>query len=221
MIDELFPKGVVTLRATVSMEDEALRPLEAASTGRMSKDRLREFALGRACARRALARLGHPNASVPRGPDREPVWPAGVVGSLTHCDDFCGVAVADDDSILSLGLDAELDVPLSEGALKRICTATDLERLDALPDLALHTWGKLLFSAKESFYKCYFALTHTRLGFQDAEIHLDPESQRFEARLIRADAPDAAGFRRFQGRFVLAPPHVLTGVTLQRNDGLY
>ena len=51
--------------------------------------------------------------------------------------------------------------------------------------------------------------------------HLDPESQRFEARLIRADAPDAAGFRRFHGRFVLAPPHVLTGVTLQRDDGPY
>ena len=217
MIETLFPQAVVTVVATPPLEDEPLHPLEAASTGRMSAGRLREFAQGRACARRALARLGYADAPLLRGPDRMPVWPEGVVGSLTHCEGFCGVAAAVRGEIVSLGLDAEPDAPLSEGVLRRVCSDAEREHLAALPGRSLHAWGKVVFSAKESFYKCYYAVTRTRLGFRDARIRLDPESGRFEARLLRADAPDAAGARRFRGRFLLAAPLVLTGVTLRRD----
>lgn len=216
MIEALFPDEVVTVVATPALEGEPLHPLEADSTGRMSAGRLREFSLGRACARRALARLGHANAPVVRGADRVPVWPEGVVGSLTHCEGFCAVAVAPRGAIVSLGLDAEPDAPLSAGVLRRVCSESEREQLARLPGRSPEAWGKLVFSAKESFYKCYFAVARARLGFHDAEIRLDPERGRFEARLLRADAPAAAGARSFHGRFALAPPLVLTGVTLRR-----
>lgn len=226
MIGSLFPEEIVAVQATAQMACEPLHSQEAASTGRMSPDRLREFALGRACARRALASLGLADAPVLRGPDRAPVWPDGVIGSITHCDGFCGVAVATRGAILSVGLDAELAAPLSAGALRRICTPDDLAHLaelpglDALPGLPHPGWGKLIFSAKESFYKCYFPLTHTRLGFRDAQVRLDLERQRFEVRLIRPDAPDAAGRRVFAGRFALRAPHVFTAVTLPASSDL-
>jgi 4'-phosphopantetheinyl transferase EntD len=218
VIEALFPEGVVALRADESLADEPLRPLEAASAGRMSPARLREFALGRACARRALARLGYDEAQIPRSPERDPIWPEGAVGSLTHTEGLCAVAVARRGEILSLGLDAELDTPLSEGAHARITTEADREHLATLAGPPLRVWGKLLFSAKESFYKCYFPLARTRLGFRDAEIRIEPEGGRFEARLVRSDAPPVAGYRSFYGRFAFAPPHVLTAVTL-RSDG--
>ena len=35
------------------------------------------------------------------------------------------------------------------------------------------TWGKLMFCAKESFYKCYFPLSRTLLGFLDVEVEFE------------------------------------------------
>ena len=54
----------------------------------------REFVTARICARRALAELGVADAAIPRGPAGSPIWPARVVGSLTHCVGFRTAAVA-------------------------------------------------------------------------------------------------------------------------------
>ena len=108
MIEALFPDGVVTVESTDAFSEDALRPEERAGLGRAVEKRRREFAAGRACARRALARLEIADAVLPIGPDRLPAWPAGIVGSITHCAGYCGVAVARRGSILCLGLDAEV-----------------------------------------------------------------------------------------------------------------
>jgi 4'-phosphopantetheinyl transferase EntD len=175
----------------------------------MGESRRREFALGRACARHALARLGVPGP-VLRGEDRTPIWPRGVVGSLTHCDGFCAVAVARQELARSLGIDAEPDDPLRERMRQRICTPEELAHLAVLPARPAG-WERLVFSAKESFYKAYFPVARSFLGFQDVALELDPDAGRFEARLLREDKP---GPRRASGRFVFAPPHLITGVTL-------
>jgi 4'-phosphopantetheinyl transferase EntD len=214
VIETLFPADVIAVEATAEMAEEPLHSEEAASTGRMSSDRLREFALGRACARAALGRLGAPLGPVLRGDDRAPVWPPGVVGSLSHCEGFCGVVVARQGAILGLGLDVERDAPLSTRAAERICTPAERDHLAGLPGRSVEAWAKLVFSAKESFYKCYYPLARKRLGFRDAAVRIDPEAQRFAVELVREDAPAAAGARHFTGHFRLAPPHVLTGVTL-------
>jgi 4'-phosphopantetheinyl transferase EntD len=75
-------------------------------------------------------------------------------------------------------------------------------------------WATLLFSAKESVYKCYYPLTGAHLGFLDVEVCVDPEQRSFSARLLRADAPSALGARRFRGRFAREDGCVWTGVAL-------
>jgi 4'-phosphopantetheinyl transferase EntD len=214
VIEALFPPGVVTVRAEEPMAREPLHPDEAALAVGMSDARRAEFALGRACARHALARLGL-RGPVLRGADRAPIWPEGVVGSLTHCDDFCAAAVAERGAVLALGLDAESDAPLRDRVAKRICTPSERAHVAGLsgPDPAL--WEKLLFSAKESFYKAYFTLAQTFLGFQDVEIRLDPRAERFGVQVLREDKP---GPHRATGRFALASPHVITAVTLLRDE---
>src|SRR5271165_6795043 len=57
---------------------------ERASLGAADADRVREFESGRAYAKRALAMLGIDDVDLPIGPDRSPVWPIGVVGSISH-----------------------------------------------------------------------------------------------------------------------------------------
>lgn len=215
MIESLFPDHVIVVRATQDMEDRPLHPEEAARTGSMAPKRLREYVLGRACVREGLARLGIEDFPLVNDTDRSPIWPSGIVGSLTHCRDLCAAALARRGSILSLGLDAEPLRELNTAVLERITSQREREHLATLPE-ASHTggWGLLLFSAKEAFYKCYYPLTRHFLGFRDAEVAIDPAHGRFEAWLVQDESPSAAGTRRFQGRFALGEAHLVSAVTL-------
>ncbi len=58
MISKLFPPEVVTVVGSTEGAVPPLHPEEAAAVARASAGRLREYAAGRAFARRALARFG-------------------------------------------------------------------------------------------------------------------------------------------------------------------
>lgn len=210
---ELFPPGVIFVRGDAALARIPLLPEEEQLTQAMAEARRREFALGRACAREALLRLG-----VERGPllrdGRLPRWPAGVVGSLTHTEGFTAAAVASSDTLRGIGIDAEQCDDLSERAAARICAAGEQERLASLvrpPEDPPVQWEKLVFSAKEAFYKAYFPVARHFLGFKDVALDIDPATHRFVARLLRDDKP---GPRRAEGRYALLPPHVFCAVTL-------
>ena len=213
MIEALFPDGVVTVESDGSAPEDALRPEEASAVGRAVEKRRREFAAGRACARRALARLEIADAVLPVGPDRLPLWPPGIVGSITHCTGFCGVAVARRGAILGLGLDAEVGDELEPKLVPRVCRPAEIERLEALAGLTPGEGAKLVFSAKESTYKCFFPLARRFLEFHDVEVELRPDSPAagaFTARVLRGPAPAS----RFDGRYLRDGARVYTGVTL-------
>jgi len=103
----LFPEGVVVEVATPEMWEGPLYPEEEVSIRNAVRKRRREFAAGRNCARRALAFLGVQDCALPMGNDREVLWPEGIVGSISHCDDLCAVAVARRDFAAGIGLDVE------------------------------------------------------------------------------------------------------------------
>jgi 4'-phosphopantetheinyl transferase EntD len=215
MIDTLFGDPVVTVTATPAMFSGALLPEEAACVERAVAKRRREFTAGRLCAREALAKLGVHGFPLVVGEARVPVWPQDVVGSITHCAGYCGVAVARRGPVLGLGLDVERAEALEPELLARIATAEERRRLADLPAReGSPDWGKLTFCAKESFYKCYFPLARAFLGFQDVEIAFEAEARRFRGRLLRADAPAVCGLRELEGRFAWSPELVFAGVTL-------
>jgi len=213
----LFPEPVVTLTATEGAggEQAVLHPDEAACIVRAGAKRRRQFAAGRSTARRALGQLGIEGFALLADADRVPRWPEGVVGSISHCAGCCAVAVAKHGCILSLGLDVELAAPLERDLLVRICTPRERERASALAPPEGVDWGKLVFSAKESAYKCYFPLARTLLGFQDMEIEFSADAARFSARLLRENAPGAAGARCFEGRAAWTRDLVFAGVVLE------
>jgi 4'-phosphopantetheinyl transferase EntD len=215
MIPSLFADPVVTVTATDAMWSGTLHPAEAVCVRRAVAKRRREFTAGRLCARAALARLGVHGFPLLVGPSRVPVWPPGFVGSISHCPGFCAAAVARQDAVLSLGLDVERAGPLPPDVLARICTPAERASFARLVSRAGDPCpGKLAFSAKESFYKCYFPLTGAFLGFHDVEVELDPERRRFHARLRRADAPSFGGVREIGGRLAWSDQLVATGVSL-------
>jgi 4'-phosphopantetheinyl transferase EntD len=195
---------------------DSIFPAEAALVGeRTVRTRQGEFAAGRACAHCALRALGLPARPVLRGKHGEPLWPSGVVGSITHCSGYTAAAVAHDEDISALGIDAANDVPLSAEVASLVTTESEREWAQLHRDDAVH-WETVIFSAKESLYKAWFPLARRWLGFHEAEVDVHPLTRALRARLVAADAARADVVAAMQGRFDVAGGHILTTFVLAR-----
>ncbi|MCX5197372.1 4'-phosphopantetheinyl transferase superfamily protein [Streptomyces sp. NBC_00249] len=193
-----------------------LFPAEEALLARAVAKRRREFTSGRDCARRAMLGLGLPRLPLLRTPDGDPRWPRGVVGSITHCPGYCAAAVAATGDLLSVGIDAEVNAPLSEGVIALVSRPEERRWADAGPAGGSGVcWDRLLFSAKEAVFKAFFPLARQELTFQDAVIEAAPEDGRFEARVL-VPAPRAGGraIDRLSGRWLVENGLLLTAVTV-------
>lgn len=217
-IADLFP-DVVVCEAIDPAQSEAeaeLFPEEAALVARALDKRRREFAAGRLCYRRALARLGLPPRALVNDADRAPMWPEDVVGSVTHTRGLCAVVLAPADTMRSLGIDVEPSTPMRDALWRRIATADEQRRIEASSAIEPGLMGKIVFSAKECFYKLQYPLTRQYLGFEDAEVAVDLEGGRFDVTFLR-DAGDR--FRRgdvLDGRFRIDDGYVVTAMHLER-----
>lgn len=193
--------------------DLGVHPGEEAAVARAVPQRRREFVVARACARQALRRLGAPAGAIPKGPAGEPQWPAGVVGSITHCTGFAAAAVARSSELLTLGIDAEPHEPLPDGVLALTASPAEIDHLDALlvADPQVH-WGRLLFCTKEAIYKAWYPARQRWLGFEDADVRLSPDGS-FRSRLLLP--PVTAGpFARCRGRWALDGDVLVAAVSL-------
>jgi 4'-phosphopantetheinyl transferase EntD len=216
VIEEILPSGAIAVEAREDTMTARLFPQEELVVGGAVEKRRREFTTARACAREALQKLGFPAAPIPSGERGEPVWPAGAVGSITHCEGYRACAVARSSEVVSIGIDAEPDAPLPAGLVGDIARPEELPRLDRLererPELH---WDRLLFSAKESVYKAWFPLARRWLGFEDAILEIDPSEGTFTARLLVAGPSLADGpLRTLPGAWMVREGIILTSVAL-------
>lgn len=220
MIEEILPEGVAAVDTREDL-DIALFPEEQRALGLRAVDkRRREFITARACAHQALRQLGLPPVAIAAGARGEPRWPAGVVGSITHCAGYRACAAARSETLLTVGIDAEPNEPLPGGVLAEIARAEEREMLLELARIEPSVrWDRLLFSAKEAVYKAWFPLAQRWLGFEDATLSFDPAAGAFEARLLVLGPSLGAGrLRSFGGRFLVRSGLVLTAVSLSPGD---
>ena len=221
MIDAILPDAVVAVETREDSTDVVLFAAEEFSVGQAVEKRRREFMTARACVREAFAQLGLPPAAVANGPHGEPLWPAGIVGSITHCEGYRACALARASEVLTIGIDAEPNAALPAGVLGDIAGARELAWLQArrLREPEVH-WDRLLFSAKETVYKAWFPLTGRWLGFEDAELTLAPQTGGFTARLL-VPGPSPAGrpLTEFSGRWLVRDGLVLTAIVLPASRG--
>lgn len=99
-----------------------LLPAEQAQVSRAVTKRVREFAAGRLCARKAMSRLGVNAGPLLNDMDRCPVWPNGVCGSITHTRGLCAAIVGWKRSLAGIGVDAERIAPVEKSVIRSICT---------------------------------------------------------------------------------------------------
>jgi 4'-phosphopantetheinyl transferase EntD len=218
LIGPLLPNVVASAEAFTDPPAVALFPEEAAFVSRAVDKRRREFASVRYCARQALADLGVGPVAIVPGDRGEPRWPPGIVGTLTHCAGYRAAAVAPAVSVAAVGIDAEPHEPLPEGVLDMIGLPAERAQVAELTrrDSGV-AWDRLLFCAKEATYKAWFPLMGAWLGFDEAEITVDPVTRTFTSRLLAA-GPEIGGTRIgvFPGRWACENALVATAITLLR-----
>ncbi len=216
MIEGLLPHGVMAVETFEDVPGQPSFPGEESLIANAVETRRCEFITARHCAREALARLGYAPAPILTGPKREPLWPPGVVGSITHTPGFRAAAVASQSVVASIGIDAEQNDKLPDGIEESVTVRGEREMLAALLRAFPATnWDRLLFSAKESVYKAWYPLTHRGLGFDDARVVIQPTGT-FAAKLLVDGARTDGGppLMELRGRFVVGDRLIATAVTV-------
>ncbi len=174
MLERILTAETAVVEAFHDDPQAPLFPGEESAVARAVAARRAEFATARACARAALAQLGEPPVAIRRDPRGAPQWPAGIVGSITHCHGYRGAAVARISHMVTLGVDAEPDERLPDGVLDVIALPSERAQTSELatadPGIS---WDRLLFSAKESVYKAWFPVTQRWLDFESAHVTID------------------------------------------------
>src|SRR5215469_6131211 len=197
LIAGLLRPAVAAAESTGNPPPDApgLFPAEEEALRTAGPRRRAEFAAGRSCARAALAALGVAAGPILPGPAGQPLWPAGVTGSITHCAGYQACAVARVTDVPAIGIDAEPDAPLSAGLIERIATAPERAWIsrhvgvtglsaavqpaaarapEAPPPAAPGgvSWDRLLFSAKEAACKLWYPLTGQWPGLREVTVGL-------------------------------------------------
>ena len=207
----LLAQDVVAVVATARHYREPLLPAEAGYVASrfMQPRREAEFRAGRACAREALAQLGVCNWPLIPGPTREPRWPPGVVGSITHAEGYCAAAVASADVCGGLGIDVEAIGRVGEAVAGLICGADELCRLDDCDAATRRVRLALLFSAKESVFKAVFPAERIVFEPADIEVAFEWDNGTFAIQAPAQRALDAI-CAQLDGRFAIVGAHVMT-----------
>ena len=193
LLAPLLPAGVAFEQLAIEGDYPPLFAIEEAATREFVPKRRRTFAFGRACARRAL----RASIAIPVGPGGAPLWPPGVVGSITHTDEVAAAVAST--SVRAIGIDLE--------SLACAATIAGLPAIVAMP--SERSWpAALVFSAKESVYKCVYPLTGRFLDFQDVELAFGDGT--FE--VVRIAGYDA---RTLRGRFAIDADYVATVAVIE------
>ena len=220
LLRAVLPGDVAWSEAFDDPGDVVTFPEEEAAISRAVPRRQREYRTVRHCAREALASLGLRPVPILSGEKREPLWPEGIVGSMTHCQGYRGAVVAAGNRVRSLGIDAEPHQPLPAGVLEQVATDQEhngLARLSGL-DRGVH-WDRLLFCAKEATYKAWFPLTGAWLGFSDADMSIDRSGRFSSTLLVEGPVVDGARLGRMHGRWVVRHGLVLAAIAVMAHPG--
>ena len=216
MLGMILPAGVESEERFGEAPGGILFPEEEKIIAHAVEPRRREYATVRSCARVCLGRLGYGPAPILPGVGGASIWPAGVLGSMTHCAGYAAAAVGSLPQISAIGIDAEPDAPLPDGVLDLIATAAERDRLDVTrPETDGPNWDRLLFSAKEAVYKAWFPLVGDWLDHQEAEIRFHPQERTFTAQLSRDGLIiDRRQIHRLHGRWIRKRGILVTAVVL-------
>lgn len=218
ILTEMLPESVASAEVFGDLDGVTLFAQEQTLVERAVDKRRRTFATGRGCARHALGALGFAPEPILRDEHGVPLWPEGVVGSITHCDGYCAAAVAWLRNLRSIGIDAEPNLEIPSGVLARIALPAEQAWLrDYTATDPAVSWGRLLFSIKEAVYKARYQLVRGRLDFAGPLIAVDPLQGTFTAQ-VQDGEPAQKQISELAGRWCVQDDLLVTTATVPLAD---
>ncbi len=184
-IRSLVPPEVLLLATPVGDWLAELGSADADYIANAVPQRQAEFSTGRMLVARALGEFGLSQTVIGRGSVNEPIWPQGLVGSITHTRDSCMVAVADSRDVAGVGID--LEARREEFSDVGHLILRPDERSGAAEKLPGEDGVRLVFGAKEAIYKAVYAQVGRFVDFQEVRVDVDMDSGTYAA-----TAPDDA-----------------------------
>ena len=168
-----------------------------------------DYLAGRALLMHAFDALGLRPEAVHSGPDRAPIWPAGVTGSLSHSRTTCA-CILSRQTDLQVGIDIELALSSqSEKAVRKVAlTAAERDLVGAHPkatDLPAQ-----IFCAKETLFKALYPTVQEVFGFDCAETTALPDDTHIQLRLTKTLHPSLPADTLFDIRHLRLPDQILT-----------
>lgn len=146
------------------------------------------YLAGRYCAQQALRGLGVADKQVYRADDGSPVWPEGIIGSITHTDTYAAAVVGRREAVEAMGIDSEriLNPDALKAVQSLVVQARERELIQSrtLPDEVSYA---LVFSAKESVFKALYPFAKQYFGFDSATVAAWHEDEKKLVLVLKKD----------------------------------
>ena len=219
LLKQIVPPGVVVVETGIEHASVAsLFPEERAAVDQAVSQRQVEFAAGRLCARKALGILGVHPCPIRVGSHREPDWPEGIAGSITHSQSRCAAAVCWRDVTGSIGIDIQAHEPLPQNVGRLVCTPSERAWIERQVPRTV-CWETLLFSVKESVFKAWFPVAGTWLDFHDAAVSVDVTRATCSIVILPPAGDLAPAQWRMRASYAVSDEYLVTCVVLSDSSG--
>ena len=177
----------------------ALSADESLHIGHTVESRQFAFSTGRYLAKRALAESGVVVTSIPKHSSRRPVWPEGVVGSITHSRRYAIAVVGVGSGLAGIGVDLEVAGRVTEGIAETVmspaerdwCRGALWQEQGADPSRSPPTAYTANFSAKEAVFKAVNPIVGLMVGFREVEIRWLADERAFTATYVGRNRENA------------------------------
>jgi len=148
---------------------------------------------------------------------RSPRVPRGYTATITHSGELCAAAAVKKGEIEAIGIDVEEHSALEPNIVKMILVPNEQMMINDLPSRGGVHWAKVIFSAKESFYKAYFQIAEQYLDYLEAEFFIEPVNQSLSCHLLIPSPVSNLEGRTFQGKYEIVDDYVFTAFAIPRN----
>jgi len=127
-----------------------------------------------------LTTLGYDCDTILAGKNREPLWPKGCIGSISHTRNVSVATAAQTEDIRALGVDIESAQGLTREEWRLVLQDDEILELEGLGSSA-YRLAMLAFSAKETVFKLQYPCTERYVDFREAKIELCEQQSSFQA----------------------------------------
>lgn len=130
-----------------------------------------EFLAGRYSAYKALKQLGIHGRHIGIGKHRNPLWPKGVIASISHTHNIavCAATTTEHHHVLGIDIERFLNEDTAHSIKAQVINDQETRLLNT-SGYPFHHALTIVFSAKESLFKALYPYVKAYFGFEAAEI---------------------------------------------------